>query len=38
VPLWIVPGAGHTAAEYTDAVEYERRMVGFFDGSIGSAP
>ncbi len=37
-PRWIVPGAGHTAAEYTDAVEYERRMVDFFGASLRAAP
>jgi dipeptidyl aminopeptidase/acylaminoacyl peptidase len=37
-PLWIVPGATHTAAEYSNAPEYEQRLVGFFRAELGSAP
>ena len=36
--LWIVPGAFHTAAEYSEAVEYERRLVEFFAASLAGEP
>lgn len=35
VGIWLVPGAGHTAAIVTHAPEYERRLVDFFKQSLG---
>ena len=32
---WELPEAGHTAAIRDEAAEYERRVVGFFDGALG---
>jgi fermentation-respiration switch protein FrsA (DUF1100 family) len=33
--VWIVPGVGHTGAMGNDPAEYERRLLAFFDGSLG---
>ncbi|HEX7543561.1 MAG TPA: prolyl oligopeptidase family serine peptidase [Candidatus Limnocylindrales bacterium] len=33
--IWIVPGVGHTGAMGNDPAEYERRLLAFFDGSLG---
>jgi dipeptidyl aminopeptidase/acylaminoacyl peptidase len=35
VDPWIVPGSEHTAAILNHPVEYEQRLVAFFDRSIG---
>jgi fermentation-respiration switch protein FrsA (DUF1100 family) len=32
--LWIVPGAGHCSAHYYQTVEYERRVLDFFDQAL----
>ncbi len=32
--IWEVPGAGHIEALATDPEEYERRVIGFFDGAL----
>ena len=33
--LWVVPAAGHTESIYLETAEYETRLAGFFDGTIG---
>jgi dipeptidyl aminopeptidase/acylaminoacyl peptidase len=33
--VWTLPGVGHVGAMTHDAAEYERRLVAFFDGSLG---
>jgi fermentation-respiration switch protein FrsA (DUF1100 family) len=33
--VWILPGVGHTGAMGNGPAEYERRMLAFFDGSLG---
>lgn len=33
--VWILPGVGHVGAMGEDPREYERRLVEFFDGSLG---
>jgi dipeptidyl aminopeptidase/acylaminoacyl peptidase len=35
VDLWVAPGMGHVEAYLHMTEEYERRLVGFFDGHIG---
>ena len=32
--LWAIPGAGHTGGIRAQPEEYERRVVGFFDGAL----
>ncbi|HEX7613203.1 MAG TPA: prolyl oligopeptidase family serine peptidase [Candidatus Limnocylindrales bacterium] len=32
--VWILPDVGHVGAMSTDPLEYERRLVAFFDGSL----
>jgi dipeptidyl aminopeptidase/acylaminoacyl peptidase len=32
--VWILPGVGHVGAMAADPLEYERRLVAFFDGSL----
>ncbi len=34
VQTWVVPGSGHTRGLRTDPAEWERRVVGFLDGSL----
>jgi dienelactone hydrolase len=34
VELWVVPGAGHTKGYDTVPEEWERRVIGFLDGSL----
>jgi uncharacterized protein len=36
--IWGVPDAGHVGAQDAQPGEYERRVVGFFDASIGKEP
>jgi len=38
VELWVVPGAGHTAGLDTHPDEWEQRVIGFFDATIGGPP
>jgi dipeptidyl aminopeptidase/acylaminoacyl peptidase len=33
--VWILPGVGHTWAMRAEPAEYERRLIAFFDGSLG---
>lgn len=33
--VWVVPAAGHTEAIYLETAEYETRLAGFFNGTIG---
>ena len=33
--VWILPGVGHTGAMDHAPAEYQRRMLAFFDGSLG---
>jgi hypothetical protein len=33
--VWIVPGVDHTGAMGNDPAEYEKRLLAFFDGSLG---
>jgi dipeptidyl aminopeptidase/acylaminoacyl peptidase len=35
VDAWFVPGAEHVQAMFTQADEYERRMIRFFDSALG---
>jgi hypothetical protein len=32
--LWAIPGAGHMGGIRAQPEEYERRVVGFFDGAL----
>jgi dipeptidyl aminopeptidase/acylaminoacyl peptidase len=36
VDPWIVPGSGHVGAILDQTAEYERRLVAFFDSTIGT--
>ena len=36
VDLWVVPGAGHTGGLRTQPQEWERRVVRFLDGALGT--
>jgi hypothetical protein len=36
--LWTLMGGGHTGALRADPAEYERRVVGFFDGALIGRP
>lgn len=36
--VWLLPGVGHVGAMADGPREYERRLVEFFDGSLGGTP
>ncbi|WP_221934967.1 hypothetical protein, partial [Georgenia yuyongxinii] len=36
VRVWVVPGAGHTAALATDPTGWEQNVVGFLDAATAS--
>ena len=36
VSVWFLPGVGHGGAMWTEPAEYERRLLAFFDASIGA--